>query len=69
MLADTDALLDEIDAVLDMESPAVKAMTLGDLMRKGAGMAGQAIGAWETQQGETCALQAAMYAAKAQDLI
>lgn len=51
-----------------MEAPALRVVTLGDLMRKGSTMNPQAIGAWE-KQGATCALQAAFYAAKSENLI
>lgn len=44
-------------------------MTLGDLMRKGSQLAPQAIGAWETSTGATCALSAAYYAAKEEGLV
>lgn len=68
MLDATEALLDEIEEILELpDEPAP--LTLADLMRKGAEMGPQAIGKWEGQNGATCALSAAYYAAKAEDLI
>ena len=69
LLDETDALLDEIEGILDMEVPVIKALTLSDLMRKGAEMNPQAFGAWVTLDGATCALSAAYTAAKAEGVV
>lgn len=69
MLDATDALLDEIDAVLEVELDDSHALTLADLIRNGSKLAPQAIGAWRGQEGETCALSAAYDAAKKLDLL
>lgn len=71
-------LLDDIDALLDQDAVLVlkqalkddkgKPLTLADLMREGASVTDQAIGAWTRPSGETCALSAAMLAARARGL-
>ena len=77
--AETDAMLDEIDRVLDQDSiqrardtlealSDVKPYTLADAMREGSMFTDQAIGAWTTPVGETCALSAAMLAIRARGL-
>ena len=66
-LAETDAILDEIETILEVDPP--KPQTLADLIRWGATMNKQAIGSWTGEQGETCALQAAFTAAKAGGLL
>lgn len=78
----TDKLLDDIDLLLDQQAVETlrqqakdkpKSVTLWDLMREGAGVTDQAIGSWSIVQGlkgrgETCALSAAMLAARARGL-
>lgn len=64
MLAETDALLDEIDAVLEVEVDGSGALTLADLIRNGAKQHDQCVGNWYGSQGETCALSAALDGAK-----
>ena len=80
ILAITDALLDEIDVLLN---PAkinrlkaqlsalddVHAYSLADAIREGASVTEQAIGDWTEDQGEkSCALSAAMLAIRARGL-
>ncbi len=75
----TDKLLDDIDRLLDQDAikslqerlegeQTDKPLTLSDLMREGSSVTGQAIGQWTKQTGETCALSAAMLAARARGL-
>lgn len=78
--AETDKLLDEIDRMLDQDAIAKlreeldakpaedKPLTLSDLMREGSTVTDQAIGVWTRPTGETCALSAAMLAARARKL-
>ena len=72
----TDKLLDEIDELLDQQAIKTlreqvkdedKALALWDLMREGSTVSEQAIGAW-TDDNKTCALSAAMLAARARGL-
>jgi hypothetical protein len=75
---DTDKLLDEIDAILDQDAvqqlkeqvkdDKSRVVTLADLMREGATVSNQAIGTWVTEDNKTCALSAAMLAARARGL-
>ena len=65
LLDATAALLDEIDSVLEASPEPEKMYTLADVMREGAKLAPQAIGAWKGEHGETCALSAALAGAKA----
>ena len=71
LLADTDALLDEIDDVLDDQPTAtdVTPFTLADAIREGAALSGQAYGHFTMPTGETCALGAAMAAIKVRGLV
>jgi Pup-like protein len=69
LLDETDALLDEIDEVLEVEVKATETLTLADLIRNGAKQHPQAFGAWTTPQGETCALSAALDGAKSLGLV
>lgn len=64
----SDELLKEIDEILDVEVVATETYSLADAMRDGAQMAPQAIGAWKTSVGETCALQGAYEALKKRGL-
>lgn len=79
--AETDKLLDDIDKLLSQDAiqtlqerldefdPENNApLTLADLMREGSSVTDQAIGAWTRPTGETCALSAAMLAARARGL-
>jgi hypothetical protein len=81
VLAETDKLLDDIDRLLDQE--AIKTLqermegfdpsdeqplTLSQLMREGATVTDQAIGQWVKPTGQTCALSAAMLAARARGI-
>lgn len=79
VIASTDVLLDEIDRILDQNAietlrgtlaglDDVKPYTLADAIREGSSVTDQAIGAWTTPQGETCALSAAMLAIRARGL-
>lgn len=74
--AEADAVLDEIDRVLDQDAVARlreakkeqvnSNPTLSDLMREGASVSNQAIGSWASaEQNTTCALSAAVLAARA----
>lgn len=67
LLNATDALLDEIDEVLEVAEP--QPQSLADLIRWGAKLNPQCIGNWTGQQGETCALQAALQGAQDRELI
>lgn len=62
LIADTNALMDEIDAVLEIESTSAPPLTLGDLIR--AAREPQAVGTFATPTGATCALQGAYNVAK-----
>lgn len=64
----TDALLDEIEAVLDVKTPEPE-VTLSDLMRLGAQLAPQGFGAYHSMKGESCALGAVYDGAKALGLV
>ena len=64
LLANTDSLLGTIDATLDVEVDTSEALTLADLIRNGSKMHDQCIGNWYGQNGETCALSAALEGAK-----
>lgn len=81
VLESTDKLLDAIDALLDQKAIArlreelkdfdpseEKPLSLSDLMREGATVTDQAIGAWTKPTGEVCALSAAMLAARARGI-
>ena len=83
VVAKTDALLDQIDQILENaqeewdwkvgDLDESRAYTLADAMREGSEVTDQAIGTWanvkETgQRGETCALSAAYLAIKARGL-
>ena len=82
LIATTDAILDEIDKVLDSdvidacrkmlaskEEVSDKPFTLADAIREGALCSDQMIGGWTGPQGETCALSAAMVSLKARGLV
>lgn len=69
MLADIDALVQDIDEVLDVEVEASATLKLSDLIRLGAKEHPQAIGQWYGEQGETCALSAAYDGAKKLGLV
>lgn len=64
-----DAMMAEIDEVLEVQSTEEKPLTLADMIREGSLLAPQAIKAFRTPQGETCALQAAYEAVKARGLV
>ena len=79
VLESTERLLDDIDRLLDQEAVKTlqdrldgesedKPLTLSDLMREGSSVTDQAIGTWTKPTGETCALSAAMLAARARKL-
>jgi hypothetical protein len=81
VLESTDRLLDAIDALLDQKAIArlqeelkdfdpseEQPLTLAQLMREGASQTDQAFKAWTKPTGETCALSAAMLAARARGL-
>ena len=81
VLEAAEKVLDAIDAVLDQNAikrlqeelegfdpSEEKPLTLSQLMREGATVTDQAIGAWTKPTGETCALSAAMLAARARGL-
>lgn len=74
-------VLDEIDRLLDGEAVRTLAeslkgfdpteerpYSLAQAMREGCAATDQAIGAWTTEKGETCALSAAMLAVRARGL-
>lgn len=65
----TDALLDEIDAVLEVPVPAPEKYTLADAIREGSLLHPQAVGSFKGPQGETCALSAALDAVKARGIV
>ena len=62
-------MLDEIDAVLEVEIDKTNVLTLSDLIRNGSRMHKQCIGNWYGEKGETCALSAALDGAKALGLV
>ena len=83
LLASTEAILDEIDRVLDtnviermreilaegdVAMEPVKPYTLADAMREGSKASEQCIGGWTGGEGETCALSAAMVAVRARGI-
>ncbi len=79
LVESTTKLMDEIDRILAIESVATaaeklksdepkKEYSLADAMRDGATCTDQAISAWTTSVGETCALSAAMLAIRAKGL-
>ena len=64
LLDETEAVLDEIDAVLAVEVEDSATLDLWDLIDQGSQFHPQAIGSWTGPQGETCALSAALDAAQ-----
>ena len=62
LLAETDAMLDEIESLLDeqliVEQEAGR-FTLADAIREGSSVTNQCLGNWTSSKGETCALSAA----------
>jgi hypothetical protein len=68
ILSNTDALLDEVEEILEVPAPDMPTLTLGDLIRLGSQTGEQAFGRWKTEQGETCALQGAADALEAMGL-
>ena len=64
-----DALMDEIDAVLEINPEPEKPYTLADAIREGSLLNPQKIGGWRGPQGETCAISAAYDAVKARGLL
>ena len=68
VLAETDALLDEIESILEEMPEAEKPFTLADAIREGSSVTNQAIGSWTGSQGETCALAAAALSITARGL-
>lgn len=71
LLSDIDAILAEVEEEIRAHAEATeetKPFTLADAIREGAAVTDQAIGAWTTPKGETCALSAAYLAVKARGL-
>jgi hypothetical protein len=81
LVAKSDTLMDEIDAILDQNAvqkireTAVEtsaAYTLADAMREGSQVTDQAVGTWTRRKpgdvGEACALAACMTAVRARGL-
>lgn len=69
VISNADAMINEIDTVLDVEVDKSQTLKLSDLMRIGAKEHPQAIGAWRTTEGDTCALTAALDGAKSLGLV
>ena len=74
LLADIDRVLDQDaianlkDQLKEVDPTEEKPLTLSQLMREGSSVTDQAIGQWVKPTGETCALSAAMLAARARGL-
>lgn len=69
LLDATDALLDEIDEILELNPEPEVPLTLAQLMREGSQLGPKSRGRWKGEEGATCAMSAAYEAAKARGLI